>query len=244
MVGTGGDVLEDIKILVGLQEIDAEMYQLEKNRERLPRLVALARETLGNVEAEMDAARAALEAASAGKRGVESELQTEGAHLERLKARSSEIKTNKEYFAHLKEIEDCQKKVAGLEDTSLQLMENVEKAEAELAEKKKLFDEEEARFSESKVNIEKRFVDGDNRIAELKAKRAEIIPSITKEVFDYYELNRKRYPDSGVVEASSGLCTGCRMMLPPQMFNNVRKGETIVKCNNCRRILFFKEKIG
>jgi hypothetical protein len=244
MVGTGGDVLEDIKILVGLQEIDAEMFQLEKNRQRLPRLVALARETLDNVEAEMNAAKAALEAASAGKRGVESELQTEGVHLEKLKARSSEIKTNKEYFAHLKEIEDCQKKVAGLEDTSLQLMEKVEKAEAELAEKKRLFEEEEARFSESKVNIEKRFVDGDNRLAELKAKRAEIIPSITKEVFDYYELNRQRYPDSVVVEASNGLCTGCRLTLPPQIFNNVRKGEHIIKCNNCRRILFYKEKIG
>jgi predicted nucleic acid-binding Zn-ribbon protein len=30
-------------------------------------------------------------------------------------------------------------------------------------------------------------------------------------------------------------------MMPPQMYNNVRKGETVITCNNCRRILYYIE---
>ncbi len=236
--------MEDLRLLVELQGIDARLYELRKDKERLPKLISYAGETLQQIKAEMDAARAELEQVNKEKRAADAELQTENEHLNKLKLRTTEIKTNKEYFAHLKEIEECQKKIAKIEETELELMEKVEKAEAAASGKKGLADEEEKKFNERKTEIEGRFVAGDREMEELSGKRLEIFPKITETHAQYYSTILAKYPESAVVEAANTSCTGCRMMIPPQMFNNVRKGESIIKCNNCRRILYYREPVA
>ena len=233
-------MLEDLKILVDLQEVDVRIHEIRKSKERLPRLVKLAGETFRDVEAARIAAQEAYDKVTKERREAETSIQDETGHLTKLKLRSTEIKTNKEYFAHLKEIEDCQKRISKLEESVLGFMEGVEKAEAELNEKKKLAADEEVKFNENKINIEKRFEDDDRALAEMTAKRAELMPKISKEAAEQYRDVHRRYPDSAVVEAVNGNCMGCRMTIPPQIFNNVKKGETIVRCFNCQRILYFK----
>jgi predicted nucleic acid-binding Zn-ribbon protein len=234
-------VLEDLRLLVELQGLDRRVHELEMNRERLPRLVEIAGENYRAVESEMMAAEAELESVSKEKRSADSELAAENEHIRKLKLRSTEIKTNKEYFAHLKEIEDCQKKITKLEEWALELMEKIEKAEAALAGKKSALDAERERFEAQKVEIEKGFSDGDAELAQLKEKRADLLPRIKKEDAEYYRSMQQKFPDSAVVETVNGNCTGCRMKIPPQLYNNVRKGEGIFKCSQCRRILFYKE---
>ncbi len=236
--------MEDLRLLVELQGIDARLFELRKDRERLPKLISYAGETLRQVKAELEAAQAELDQAGKEKRAAEAELQAENEHLNKLKLRTTEIKTNKEYFAHLKEIEDCQKKITKIEETELELMEKVEKAEAAALEKKGLADEEEKKFGERRIEIEGRFIAGDKEIGELTGKRLEIFPRISETTAQYYSSILVKYPESAVVEAANTSCMGCRMMIPPQMFNNVRKGESIVKCNNCRRILYYREPVA
>jgi predicted nucleic acid-binding Zn-ribbon protein len=241
MIEAGGNVLEDLKVMVELQRVDVQIHEIEKDKERLPRLVEYAGQALRDAQAECDGAEAALDAANKDKRTRDTELQTEGEHLRKLKLRSTEIKTNKEYFAHLKEIEDCQKKISKIEEESLELMEKVEQAEKAFAEKREALTAEQAKFSEAKEKIEGQFKEGDIRLAELKKAREELLPRLGKENAVYYNHIIRTFPDSAVVEARDGSCTGCRMTLPPQVFSNVRKGESIVTCNNCRRVLYYKE---
>ena len=234
-------MLEDIRLLVEVQEIDVKILDINREREKLPVMVALAGESLAAVQAEAKAAQDEYDGTVKEKRSVETELKDESERILKMKLRSSEIKTNKEYYAHLKEIEDSQKKIATLEDRSLELMETVEKAEADLAAKKAILAEEEDKFKVRKVEIEKGFEDGVKELADLKKKRAAIIPKVSKPVVANYDHVLQRYPDSAVVEAANGSCTGCRMMIPPQVFNNVRKGEVLMTCNNCGRILYYKD---
>jgi hypothetical protein len=42
-----------------------------------------------------------------------------------------------------------------------------------------------------------------------------------------------------VAEARNGLCTICHVRLRPQVFNEIRRNETIIQCDSCRRILYF-----
>ena len=234
-------MLEDLRLMVELQELDKRIHELEKNRERLPRMIAAAGETLRATEAVSAEAEAALEAVMKEKRRVETEMSDDNERLTKLKLRSSEIKTNKEYFAHLKEIEDCQKKIAKAEETDLELMEKAEKAETELNERKAASGEEHKKFEESKVRLTAQFSEGDVELAELRKKRSELFPKLNKERADYYQATLRNYPDSAVCEAKDGNCTGCRMRIPPQSFADIRKGEAIVTCYNCRRVLYFKD---
>ena len=42
-----------------------------------------------------------------------------------------------------------------------------------------------------------------------------------------------------MAEARDGGCTVCHVRMRPQMFNEVRRGETLVQCESCLRILYF-----
>ncbi len=234
-------MLEDLRLLIELQEIDREINDINREKATLPALVERAAGKLRLAEAEADEAGKAHAEMAARKRAIDADLQAAADQLHKLKLRTTDIKNNKEYFAHLKEIEDTEKKISGLEDEALELMDKIKEAEETLAAKNAALEEEKAEFEKDKAKIEKSFEEGDNRLAGLKEKRAAVMPKLSAKVVGYYDNMLKKYPDSAVVRAERGSCTGCRMMIPPQAFNNVRKGETIVTCNSCNRILYYVE---
>ena len=42
-----------------------------------------------------------------------------------------------------------------------------------------------------------------------------------------------------LAEARDGLCTVCHVRLRPQVFNEVRRNDSIIQCESCTRILYF-----
>lgn len=234
-------LLEDLRLLIELQEIDKEINDINKEKATLPVLVERAAGKLRLAEAEAGEAKKGADGLDARRRSIDTDLQAAADQLHKLKLRTTDIKNNKEYFAHLKEIEDTEKKISGLEDESLELMDKIKEAGETLAAKNVALEDERASFNEDKAKIEKSFEEGDKRLAELKGQRAAVLPRLSAKVVGYYDSMLRKYPDSAVVRAERGSCTGCRMMIPPQAFNNVRKGETIVTCNSCNRILYYVE---
>jgi predicted nucleic acid-binding Zn-ribbon protein len=43
-----------------------------------------------------------------------------------------------------------------------------------------------------------------------------------------------------LAEARDWKCLACRMTIRPQVFNDIRKGDSIITCESCGRILYFK----
>jgi predicted nucleic acid-binding Zn-ribbon protein len=42
-----------------------------------------------------------------------------------------------------------------------------------------------------------------------------------------------------IAEAKDGLCTVCHVRLRPQVFNDVRRNDSLTQCESCTRILYF-----
>jgi len=55
-----------------------------------------------------------------------------------------------------------------------------------------------------------------------------------------YEQIFERRGGSAVVVVRQGVCTGCHMGVPPQMYNELQKFRDIRQCPNCHRILFYR----
>ena len=53
-----------------------------------------------------------------------------------------------------------------------------------------------------------------------------------------YDRTAKRYPRYAVAELKGDLCVGCNVKLRPMVAAAVRKGEQIVQCENCTRLLY------
>ena len=54
-------------------------------------------------------------------------------------------------------------------------------------------------------------------------------------LFEHVSRARKGH---AMAEARDGHCTACHVRLRPQVFNDVRRGDKLVQCESCTRILY------
>ena len=71
--------------------------------------------------------------------------------------------------------------------------------------------------------------------------RQKLKTEINKRSLSIYEKIRQRKPRA-IVDAIDGICQGCHMMLPPQTYNILLRGDRMIQCPNCHRIVYCTEK--
>ncbi|MCI0527803.1 MAG: hypothetical protein L0Y56_10220, partial [Nitrospira sp.] len=107
---------EQLGWLIRLQELDTQIDLFREKRERLPHAIEEAKLPIEKAKAEYEKAKTAYESLSHQKRDKERDLTSQEEKLTKLNARTTEIKTNKEYQAHLTEIEAAKQEKGNLEE--------------------------------------------------------------------------------------------------------------------------------
>jgi predicted nucleic acid-binding Zn-ribbon protein len=75
--------------------------------------------------------------------------------------------------------------------------------------------------------------------ADLLKERGEIVAGITPAVYQRYTRVCKMRRGIGVAEALDGRCNLCNMSLRLQFFQELRKGDKVMACESCLRILYY-----
>ena len=132
--------------LIELQAIDLRIAEIKHQRRLIPDRLAAARAPLHSATEALKQAGASVEALTKERRTCERDLDAQESHIEKMKARTGEIKTNKEYQAHLFEIEMANKKKGEVEEKILGLMETIEQLQREMAAAQARVREAEAAF--------------------------------------------------------------------------------------------------
>ena len=55
------------------------------------------------------------------------------------------------------------------------------------------------------------------------------------------EFIRRRLSHPVIVPVTAGVCSGCRIMIPPQTFIELQGGHKIINCPNCQRLIYWVE---
>ena len=71
--------------------------------------------------------------------------------------------------------------------------------------------------------------------------REKIAENIDASLLSRYQMIFNRRAGVAVALARAGTCQGCRMRLPPQLYNEIQKHLQIYFCPNCQRILYYEE---
>jgi predicted nucleic acid-binding Zn-ribbon protein len=185
------------------------------------------------------AVKAKLAAALEKRRVEEKEVAAVQMRLAKYKDQLLEVKTNREYTAMLHEIETAQNDIRGREDRILEIMLASDDLNAEIKK-----GDAELKVADKEVTAERAAIDGE--MAGLQAEidrtgteRRTLVAEIDRGVLGIFEQTAKGRKGVAVAEARNGLCTICHVRLRPQVFNEVRKNESIIQCDSCRRILYF-----
>jgi predicted nucleic acid-binding Zn-ribbon protein len=234
----------DIQLASRIQEVDQKCASLEKEIAALPRYIADIEKKLETHRKQVDADKGALAANLKERKTLEGTIADSQAKISKLKDQMTSAKTNEQYQAFQKEITHFGEVISKSEDRILELMESgetldaaVKKSDGELAVERK-------HVEGQKTKARERAAADQKAIAEAKLKRAELVKQIDPAVYKAYEYVKKKVGVNVVCEVVDGTCTGCRLALRPQFYQELKFAKDVRYCENCQRIVFFNAPVA
>ncbi len=232
-------MFEQLKLLVELQLLEDKRKELIRGYEETPRRIADLQKELERLEGAFLARKAEVEHARKMHRSLEQGISDQEAKIARSRSRMNEVKTNKEYQAILKEIEDIKKEIAAREDEALEYMEKID----QLGKQVKVEEKELARHKERIESEKKQLLAESERIKE-RLERLEAITAKVREQVEPALLKRSDYllqRQAGIAVAAceGGVCQVCHLNIPPQKYIELMKDESIMQCPHCHRFLYW-----
>ncbi len=92
-----------------------------------------------------------------------------------------------------------------------------------------------------RAEIEKETRSMDEVIAKLTTERDNLLSIVSENLRTTYNILREKRGGIAVTNVRNGVCLGCNMNIPPQLFIEVTKNKQLIQCPSCNRILFFRE---
>jgi predicted nucleic acid-binding Zn-ribbon protein len=234
-------VSSQIELLAALQVVDrslrAKTLELAEGEGRVAALTeATKAQTVAAATARSEHA-----VLVAKQRDLEGKLGVAEAKLKDRRMRLTRIRNDKELGLAKREMEILKDEASTLETELVGVMEQAETAgakadglEAELTRLTAERDREAKELSDKTGRLK-----GD--IERERASRAEMVKTLAEDVRRRYETIFSRRGGLAVVEVRGGICQGCRMHVPPQLFNEIQRSpERLFVCPSCQRILYFR----
>ena len=227
--------------LVLIQKLDDEIVEHRKQLADIPVQIDSELEELTDKKKILSVEKEEIDALQKNRKAIESEVQGENDHMAKAKTKLPAVKTNKEYTAILSEVDAIKKKVEGLEDKELEIMEVLEEKQKGLPAIEKKCKEEDAHFQEYKTKKADELDRVTKEMNPLLAKRETVKSQIDKVIFQRYEKVAKSRGGTAVVSLQENICQGCFQQILPQMVINVKVGESIHQCSSCLCFLYWEE---
>ena len=234
---------EQQRQLLALQAVDSAIGQLEHRRANLPEQKALDEnaETLAKVSTEYAAAKDKLARLSEQQRKHEAEISTVESRRKSEEGRmySGLIRSEKELEALRHEIGSLKGRKADLEESLLEIMEQVEDLEGLVETLKARHLELTASVDELTSARDHAATDIDTELTEKRAERTQAAAGLPDDVLEYYDTLRARKEGLAVAELQGRTCAGCRLELTQIELEDVRSDAAggLARCEQCGRIL-------
>jgi len=222
-----------------LQDIDNRVAEVTREVSSLPKHIAEIERKLESHERKLEADRAALTANQKDRKRLEGDIQVQQQKISKLRDQMLEAKTNEQYRAFQHEIEFCENEIRRAEDRILELMGESEPLERNVKTAEGALKQEKAQVEGEKQEARERTAGDQRELDQLQAERKSISAQISPAVLSAYERVRKLRHGIAIAEAVDGRCSQCHMSLRLQFFQDLKRGEQVMHCESCSRILYY-----
>ena len=230
----------ELKQLIALQNADTTIRRLQAEIEAIPQRRAEVEKEFDQRAFEIRALETGRDEARATRARLEAEVQEQRIRAERAERNLMSSKNEHEYTAAIREADAARKQISQLETQILEKMESFEQAEGQLKEREPEVARMQAELNERILALEEQTRTETEELDHLRMERERLLETLPKNVSALYKRISARIRDGvAVAEARNGSCTACFMSLRPQVMAQVRRGDEIITCDNCNRILFF-----
>lgn len=227
-----------------IQSIDTQFGNIRREKEHTPKEIERLGEGLDLLKNAMEQDLSTLEELKIERRKVERELEEIDLKLKKSRLRLNDVKTNREYQAVLKEIEELKELAFQREEAVIKWMEEIETQEKECADNTARWEESQEEYKSKEKHFSQRMTELDREVESLNEKRARLSPDIDEDLLRRYNGLRMHLRGRVVVPVIDGVCQECHLGIPPQQYNELIKGDSLQSCPHCSRIIYWGNDSG
>ncbi len=233
-------MLVQIEFLASLQIVDQEIREKESTKRMHLAQIELREKEIEAKRAELGILKVDWEEQDKLRKEKEQALQEESRKTVEKRMRMNRIKNIKELQALQREIDQIKQGNSQLEEELLAVMEVLETEGAVQQQREAELKELEEGWNGRREEFEAEIAEIERTVAESSRVRAEIAAQLSGDLMGQYELIFARRGGKAVVAVSEGICEGCHMNIPPQLWNEIIRNDKLILCPNCHRILYYK----
>jgi len=225
--------------LRSLQRIDNEIAEAARSVDELGQQVTQLKQGIAFLRDDLERQGAQLDETRALRQEHETALKSHEEVLHRSRGRISGVKRTQEYMAIQREQENARKAIAGKEEEILKILEVEQATVSALDERRGRLEELQAQTAVFEAAYATQRAETDVTVSGLESDRVELVAGLPRPLARKYERIRERRGGKALAEARNELCMACNMGIPPQLYNELQRGEALVGCPSCQRILYF-----
>lgn len=230
-----------VEHLIMLQDIDNRLNELKLQKGDLPILIEATEEDLKEKSELSKELKEKIEKLRKDRKMYEVEVDASKSQLKKYEDQLYQVKTNKEYDAISLEIDTKKMEIEGLENKIVSTLQEEDNYKSEVKELSEEVSGLETQSQEYKKELEEILVLTKEEEEKLLVKRKKIVEQIEPRLLKQYERISKAKGGIAVAYIKKSSCGGCFSSIPPQKIVEVRELNRLHTCENCGRILVWKE---
>jgi len=228
-----------IELLAALQEIDYSLTENTRAVQEGQARVAALDAALAARTSELEQAERTLADLESRQRDLEGRVADLEVKLKDRRMRVARIRNDRELAVVRHEIEVLKEESGAYETEVLELFDKIEAArqarEAAIVARDAVVTERGDAVSDLE-GVEAKVRD---TIERDEVRRGEVAGHVDDDLHRRYRMIFERRGGVAVVAVRDGICQGCHMNVPPQLFNQVLRNEQVLLCPSCQRIMFW-----
>jgi uncharacterized protein len=230
---------EKLAALIDFQALETEMARVQLALEKIPGTLEALDSSFVELQTKLSDATVSTSEVKKEYRSKEADVEMNISRVKKSRERMDSVKTNKEYQSLLKEIQDIEDKNSLIEDEMLAALDRIDDGEKNVHRLKEEMAQMEKKVTEQKSIVTQKAETLKQRMLELEQQLDEKIKSVDTGVLKTYKSVKLRVGQIGIVPVTNAVCKGCHLTIPPQMYNELYRQDSLKFCPHCHRMIYW-----
>ena len=225
--------------LIKYQNIELHQLETTRNLHGIPHERDMLEKKLAHEREVLDQALQGLRALELRQKESEGDREQTEATVTRFRSQLLEVKKNDQYQALLKEIETCQNKISDLEETEIEVLDQIDVEKERVKADELAFRDREKEIRsqmkllvDRKAQLEQTLTELGGALAEAKAE----VPPVWDEAYARVKNQVRKGP--WVVQLQGTRCEGCHLSVSSEVAHNFGESAGVNYCDQCGRVLY------
>ena len=238
-------MIPDLDKLIELQQTDTNLRKLKKKLESAEARRAEIEQEFEQHAFSIREIQNRQDTLNTKRADLEKQIAENKTYLERADRNLKHAQNQKEYETAMRETDALQKQIQAFETQIVESMEESEGVDKELEERAEEISTLDATRKEALATFDKEIAADRKEFEALSKVRHAAFTTLPTRLASIYDRLAQRSRDGiAVAEVINGSCSACNISLRPQVQLNVKKGDEIITCENCTRILYVQNRVA